>query len=158
MGRKGLSNQRWMVGGQVCLWWNPYGLVVGWDGATAHVPEKTCQGLMRQGDGRRMVWSDTGCQAAAGAPANLTLGQRGAWQDRRLVETGLSMLTVVCHCKKGMHRGWAYGHARLAFTLAAFHGLVQWHGCQPLASGFGPLAMAELSLSNTNIIIWFVNN
>ncbi len=39
-----------------------------------------------------------------------------------LVETVLSMLTLVCHLKKVMHRGWAYFQARLAFTMAAFTG------------------------------------
>jgi hypothetical protein len=34
----------------------------------------------------------------------------------------------------------------LAFTMAAFNVLVQWHGFQPYASGFVPLSMAELSL------------
>jgi len=42
-----------------------------------------------------------------------------------LVETVLSMLTLVCHFKKVMHRVWAYFHARLAFTMAAFNILVQ---------------------------------
>src|SRR6516165_3770439 len=71
---------------------------------------------------------------------------RGEWEDRMLVETVLSMLTVVCHFKKVMHRVWEYFHARLAFTMAAFNVLVQWHGLQPNASGFVPLSMAEFSL------------
>jgi hypothetical protein len=58
----------------------------------------------------------------------------------------LSMLTVVCHCKKVMHRVWMSFHARLACTMAAFNVLVQWHGFQPTASGFVPLSMAEFSL------------
>ncbi len=72
--------------------------------------------------------------------------QRGEWQDRMLVETVLSMLTLVSHFKKMMHRDWAYFHARLAFTMAAFNVLVQWHGLQPHASGFVPLSIVELSL------------
>ena len=56
------------------------------------------------------------------------------------------MLTVVCHFKHVMHRGWEYFQARLAFTMAAFNVLVQWHGFQPYASGFVPLSMAEFSL------------
>ncbi len=31
IGRKGLSNHRWIVGGKLCLLVNQYGLVVGWD-------------------------------------------------------------------------------------------------------------------------------
>jgi hypothetical protein len=56
------------------------------------------------------------------------------------------MLTLVCHLKKVMHRGWAYFQARLAFTMAAFNVLVQWHGFQPTVSGFVPLSIAEFSL------------
>ena len=63
-----------------------------------------------------------------------------------LVETVLSMLTLVSHFKKVMHRAWAYVQARLACTRAAFHVLVQWHGFQPNASGFVPLSIAEFSL------------
>ena len=58
----------------------------------------------------------------------------------------MSLLTLVCHLKQVMPRGWAYVQARLAFTLAAFNVLVQWHGLQPPASGFVPLSIAELSL------------
>ena len=39
-----------------------------------------------------------------------------------------------------------YFHAQLAFTMAAFNVLVQWHGFHPNASGFIPLSIAELSL------------
>ena len=90
--------------------------------------------------------TDTAFHAAEGDPANLKLCQRGEWEDRMLVETVLSMLTVVCHLKKVMHRGWAYFHARLAFTMALFNVLVQWHGLRPSLSGFVPLSIAEFSL------------
>jgi hypothetical protein len=51
-----------------------------------------------------------------------------------------------------MHRAWAYFQARLAFTMAAFHVLVQWQGLLPNASGFVPLSMAEFSLQETNTV------
>jgi hypothetical protein len=146
IGRQGLSNHRWIVGGTLCLLLNQWGLGVGWACDTAHVADNTFQWLIRQVDGRMMVLSDTGFHAAEGDPADLTLCQRGEWQDRMLVETVLSMLTVVCHFKKVMHRGWEYFQARLAFTMAAFNVLVQWHGFQPYASGFVPLSMAEFGL------------
>src|SRR5437867_3254808 len=34
IGRKGLSNHRWIVGGKLCLLLNQWGLVVGWECAT----------------------------------------------------------------------------------------------------------------------------
>jgi hypothetical protein len=146
IGRKGLSNHRWIVGGKLCLLLNQYGLIVGWDCATANVPDKTFQWLIWQVDGHMIVLSDTAFHAAEGDPPNLKLCQRGEWEDRMLVETVLSMLTLVMHFKKVMHRGWAYFHARLAFTMAAFNVLVQWYGFQPYASGFVPLSIAEFSL------------
>jgi hypothetical protein len=146
IGRKGLSNHRWIVGGKLCLLLNQYGLVVGWDCATAHVADKTFQWLIRQCDGRMIILSDTAFHAAEGDPANLKLCRRGEWQDRLLVETVLSMRTVVCHFKKVMHRVWASFHARLAFTIAALHVLVQWYGLVPNASGCVSLSIAEFSL------------
>jgi hypothetical protein len=152
IGRKGLSNHRWIVGGKLRLLLNQYGLVVGWDCATADIADNTFQGLVRQVDGRMIVLSDTACHAAEGDPSNLTLCPRGEWEDRILVETILSMLTLGCHFKKVMHRVWEYFHARLAFTMAAFNVLVQWHGLQPNAAGFVPLLTTEFSLYATNTI------
>ncbi len=146
IGRKGLSNHRWIVGGKLCLLLNQWGLVVAWECATANVADNTFQWLIRQFEERMIVLSDTAFHATEGDPSNLKLCQRGEWQDRMLVETVLSMLTLVCHFKRVMHRVWKYFHARLAFTMAAFNVLVQWHGFQPYASGFVPLSMAEFGL------------
>jgi len=146
IGRKGLSNHRWIVGGKLCLLLNQWGLIVGWACATANVADNTFQWLIRQFDGRMIVLSDTAFHAAEGDPSNLTLCPRGEWEDRMLVETVLSMLTLVCHFKQVMHRVWAYFHARLAFTMAAFNLLVQWHALRPNASGFVPLSIVEFSL------------
>jgi hypothetical protein len=146
IGRKGVSNHRWIVGGKLCLVLNQWGLVVAWACATANVADNTFQDLIRQFEEQMIVLSDTAFHAAEGDPTNLKLCRRGEWEDRMLVETVLSMLTLVCHFKKVMHRGWAYFQARLAFTMAAFNVLVQWHGFQPNASGFVPLSIAEFSL------------
>ena len=119
---------------------------MGWACATANVADNTFQWLIRQVEERMIVLSDTAFHAAEGDPINLKLCQRGEWEDRMLVETVLSMLTLVWHLKKVMHRGWGYFQARLAFTMAAFNVLAQWHGWQPNASGFVPLSIADFSL------------
>jgi hypothetical protein len=146
IGRKGLSNHRWIVGGKLCLLVNQYGLVVTWAWDTTNVADNTFQWLIRQFEERMIILSDTGFHAAEGDPSNLNLCQRGEWEERMLVETVLSMLTLVCHFKKVMHRVWAYFQARLACTMAAFNVLVQWYGLRPNASGFVPLSIAEFSL------------
>jgi hypothetical protein len=45
IGRKGLSNHRWIVGGKRCLLLNQWGLIVGWACATANVADNTFQSL-----------------------------------------------------------------------------------------------------------------
>ena len=76
----------------------------------------------------KFVPNTIGFHAAEGDPSNLKLCQRGEWNDRMLIETVLSMLTVISHFKKVLHRVWEYFQARLAFTLAMFKLLVQWYG------------------------------
>ena len=56
------------------------------------------------------------------------------------------MLTLVNQLKKVMHREWAYFQMRLAYTLAAFNILVQWHGLEPDEHGVVHLSIAEFSL------------
>ena len=69
IGRKGLSNHRWMVGGKRCLLLNQYGLIVAWACDTAHVPDNTFPWLIRQFEERMIVLSDTAFHATAGEPA-----------------------------------------------------------------------------------------
>src|SRR4029453_8674491 len=54
IGRKGLSNQRWIVGGKLCLLLNQWGLIVGWACATANAASNTFQWLIQKGDGGSM--------------------------------------------------------------------------------------------------------
>jgi hypothetical protein len=143
-----------MVGATRGLGWHQGG----WAWATAQGPDNTLQWLRRPCDEPMLVLSDTGCQAAAGDPSHLTLGPRGAWPDRLLVETGRSMLPRVRHVQQGRPRGWAYGHARWAFTRAACNVLVPWHGVQPMASGCVPLSMAQLSLSHTKRLLAYIGD
>jgi len=59
IGRKGLSNHRWIVGGKLCLLLNQWGLIVAWECATANVPDKTFQWLIRQFEERMRLMLDS---------------------------------------------------------------------------------------------------
>ena len=146
IGRKGKSNHRWIVGGKLCLLLNHLGLVVAWDCAGANVPDTAFHPMIEAFEDEMIVLSDEGFHAKEGDPPNLKLCRRGMWNTRMLVETVLSMLTGVCHLKKVLHRTWAAFQLRLAFTLAAFNLLVQWHGLRPDATGLIRLSLAEFSL------------
>src|SRR3989454_10842984 len=93
IGRKGLSNHRWIVGGKLCLVLNQRGLIVAWECATANVADNTFQWLIRQFEERMIILSDTAFHATEGDASNLKLCQRGGLQGRMLVETVLYMPT-----------------------------------------------------------------
>jgi len=145
-GRKGLSNRRWIVGGKLCLLLNKFGLVVGWGCDTANVSDICFQPLIRRYEAAMIVCGDSGFHAREGDPSNLKVCPRGQWNQRMMVETVLSMLTLVCHFKRVMHREWQYFQMRLAFTMAAFNVLAQWHGLTPDENGVIHLSIAEFSL------------
>lgn len=94
-----------MGGGKRGLGLQQSGWVVAWACATAHGADHTLQGRSRQVDARMILLSDLAFQAAEGAPTNLTLCPRGAWEERLLVETVWSMRTLGCQGKKVRHRG-----------------------------------------------------
>ncbi len=146
IGKKGKSNHRWIVGGKLCLLLNHLGLVVDWDCDTANVHDSQFQDVVGRFQDEMVVLGDEGFHAAQGDPPNLKLCERGEWNERMEVETVLSMLTLVCHTKRVMHRVWDYFLSRMGFTMAAFNLLVQWDGLKADDDGFVHLSIAEFSL------------
>ncbi len=147
IGRKGISNQRWIVGGKLCLLLNHLGLVVDWDCDTANVYDGSAfQHIVDSIVNEMVVFADEGFDKVDWFPANLRVCKRGEWNDRMMIETVLSMLTLVCGFKKVMHRAWTYFKTRVGLTMALFNILVQWHGLPAQEDGFVPLSIAEFSL------------
>ncbi len=102
--------------------------------------------LIRRFEHEMIVCADTGFHAKTGDPANLKICRRGKWNDRMMVETVLSMLTLISHFKHVAHRVWAYFETRLAYTMAMFNVLAQWRGLQADEHGVIHLSIAEFSL------------
>ena len=148
IGRKGLSNKRWIVGGKLCLLLNNIGLVVSWDCDTANVYAGSAfQHIVDNVVDTMVVFADTEFKKVDWEPTNLRICQVGEWNDRMMIETTLSMLTLVCHFKKVMHRKWNYFKSRVGYTLALFNILVQWYGLKPdPETGEIRRAIAEFSL------------
>ena len=119
IGRKGMSNQRWIVGGKLCFLLNHIGLIVDWDVDTANVYDGSAfQEVVDRHVESMAIFADTGFAKTDWQPDNLKVCRRGEWNTRMIVETVLSMLTLVCHFKKVMHRVWAYFMSRLASLLS----------------------------------------
>jgi hypothetical protein len=146
IGKKGKSNHRWIVGVKLGMVLNKWGLVVEWDYNTANVHDGAFQPMIAEFEDEMVVLTDHGFHLKTGDAANMKICERGTWNVRMMVETVLSMLHTVCHIKHMAHRVWTYLQARLAFCMAAFNILAQWHGLQPDEFGRIHLSIAEFSL------------
>ena len=124
IGKKGKSNWRWIVGMKLCWLLNDRGEVVSWTWDTANVADKVFLPLVAALEDETIVLADTGFKDAAGIPTNLKLCARGTWNERMLVETALSLVTMVCHLKKVFHRTRPHFEARLAYVVAMFNALL----------------------------------
>ncbi len=147
IGKKGISNKRWIVGGKLCFVLNHLGLFVDWDLDTANVYDGSAfQELVERNVEEMVLFADTGFVKKDWHPANRKICQPVEWNSRMIQETVLSMLTLVCHFKKVMHRTWAYFESRLAYTLALFNVLVLWDGLQVDENGCVHFSIAQFSL------------
>jgi hypothetical protein len=147
IGKKGLSNKRWIVGGKLCFVLNHIGLIVDWDADTANVHDGSAfQDIAERNAENMVLFADEGFVKKDWHPDNLKICKRGEWNTRMIVETVLSMLTLVCHFKKVMHRKWEYFKSRLAYTMAMFNILVQWDGIQVDEEGCVHFSIAPFSL------------
>ena len=147
VGKKGISNHRWIVGGKLCMLVNHLGLIVDWDCETANVYDGSAfQHIVDKVTDQMGVFADRGFAKVDWQPPHLRGCQRGEWNERMLIETIFSMLTRVCHLKQVSHRCWTYFKTRLAFTMAVFNLLVQWDGLPADEDGFVPLSIAQFTL------------
>ncbi len=146
IGRKGLSNKRWIVGAKLGLVLNKFGLVCAWGCDTANTSDTHFRYLVEPFDQRMIVLTDGGFHGKTGDPPNMKVCEPKTWNCRMVIETVLSMLTRVCGAKRMAHRAWKHLRARLSYTLAAFNVLAQWNGLRPDEHGRIRLSIAEFSL------------
>ena len=125
VGKKGKSNWRWIVGMKLCWLINDRGEVVSWSWDTANVHDQVFLPLVEALEDESIVLADSGFNCADGIPSNLKLCPRGAWNERMLIETALSLVTMVCGLKKVFHRTRRYFQARLAYVAAMFNALLK---------------------------------
>ena len=123
VGRKGFSNHRWIVGLKLCWLVNARGEVVAWDWNTANTADQRFAQVAAPFAGQTITLADSGFNAAD-RPANLKLCARGAWNERMLIETVLSLVHRVCRLKYLWHRTQPYLAMHLAYVAALFNALL----------------------------------
>jgi hypothetical protein len=146
VGRKGKDKGRWTVGIKLCWLLNNSGHVIAWDWAPLTTPDNHFQPLVARFDGQTITLSDTAFHSKDGDPANLKLCPKGTWNERMVVETSFSMVTVICDLKRIRHRVVSYIHARLAAVCGMFNLLLTlFHELHPDADP-AQMSIAEFSL------------
>lgn len=124
VGKKGKDKGRWTIGVKLCWLLNNRGQVVDWGWAPLDIHDQEFYPLIERYLDRTIVLSDLGFISAGALPANLKLCAKGTWNDRMLVETALSMVTVVCGLKHLHHRLSRYIEAHLSWVSAMFNVLL----------------------------------
>lgn len=124
LGKKGRDKGRWSVGVKLCWILNTLGQVVGWHWLTMNAHDQDFLPLITLVNEAGVVLSDLGFRCKDGVPDNLKLCAKGQWNDRMMIETSFSLLTVICHAKHMVHRAAAHLQARFAYTAALFNVLI----------------------------------
>ena len=120
-GRKAKDKGLWTVGVKLCWVSNTCGQVCGWPWDTLNTTDNAFLDFFEEYADQAIVLTDWGFRCANGVPTNVKLCQKGTWNERMLIETSFSLLTIVCNAKKMYHRTEAYIQARLAYTVAMFN-------------------------------------
>jgi hypothetical protein len=63
-------------------------------------PDKAFNRFTQPFVGQTIVLADLGFRDANGTPQHLKICKKGTWNERMVVETVFSILTIVCHLKK----------------------------------------------------------
>jgi hypothetical protein len=146
VGKKGKDKGRWSIGVKLCWILNTFGQVCGWVWTTMNGSDKDFLDFLGDFEGQAIVLADWGFRCAEGIPANVKLCKKGTWNDRMVVETSFSMVTVVCQAKKMFHRTAPYIESHLAYLVAMFNVCLRlFHRLHPEASPY-KMSIAEFSL------------
>jgi hypothetical protein len=145
IGKKNRDKGRWSIGIKLCWILNTLGPGVGWHGLTMNCPDQAFLPLVDLLNQAGVVLSDLGFRCRGGIPVNLKGCLKGTWNDRMMIETVFSLLTVVCQGKKLFHRTVAHLEARLAYMAAMFNVLLHLFWQLHPDNSF-KLSIAEFSL------------
>jgi hypothetical protein len=146
VGKKGKDKGRWIIGIKLGWLLDNYGRVVDWGWCPEGVPDKHFNPLVANLEGQTLTLTDLGFRDANGTPANLILCAKGERNERMVVETAFSMVTVISHLKHLFLRTSDALWSHLAYVAAMFNTLYElFHQLHPEASPL-KMSIAEFSL------------
>ena len=128
IGKKGISNGRWIVGAKFCPLMNGAGRIFDWDVEAANVHDSDFQPMFRL-HSQHGKMTDKGfhrSQKRGGNCENLLICERGQCNFRMIIETVFSNWVRIWNLKKITERQWTGVQARLAFACAAWNLITDW--------------------------------
>jgi hypothetical protein len=151
-GGKNKDKGRWSIGIKVCWILNTFGQVCGWIWDKMNYSDNEFLHYLAEFEDYTIMLTDYGFRCKEGIPDNVKLCKKGTWNthmgmnDRMVVETAFSLLTVICKAKKFHHRLEHYIETRLAYMAAMFNICLKlFHQLHPKESVF-KMSIAEFSL------------
>lgn len=99
LGRKGLSNGRWIVGVKLAWLINDDGEVVDWGWDTANEHDNSFREIATQFDGETITLSDLGFRKQQVPQRNFKYCEKGTWNERYLIESCFSVVDGLFHGK-----------------------------------------------------------
>src|SRR5215212_81719 len=136
IGRKGISNGRWIVGVKAAFLINSRGEIIDWACGTANLADNAFRDVATDYGDETVVFTDNGFRKKGFDPANLRSCNHGEWNDRYLVERVLSWMTEVFSAKKIFHRTVDGIHMRIGAIAAAFNILLKMNDYKPSMTWF----------------------
>lgn len=124
LGKKGLSNGRWIVGIKLAWLVNDTGAVVDWSWDTANEPDNLFRETATQYDGQTITLSDLGFRKQDTPQQNLKYCEKGTWNERYQIESDFGFIESVCHSKKLYHREEQHLESRLGYLAALLNVLL----------------------------------
>lgn len=136
VGRKGISNGRWIVGIKGAFLINQRGEIIEWAWDSAEVHDSRFNEMVKDYQDEMVVLADSGFRQSEGGPENMHICKRGEWNDRYLVENIFRWMTDIFNTKKIYHRTEQAIHMRMSAIAAAFNILLRMNNYCPSMTWF----------------------
>ena len=125
IGKKGVSNGRWIVGIKLAWLINNRGEVVDWAWDSADAPDNVFRDFALRYNEQTITLTDLGLREHGAPPSNLKHCRRGSWNERYAIETDYSWLTELFAAKKLYHRVSKHLMAHLRYLAALMNCLLR---------------------------------
>ena len=136
IGRKGVSNGRWIVGVKAAFLINQRGEIIDWAWDTADRADNSFLDVATDYEDEMVVFADKGFRKKDHETTNMRICNHGEWNDRYLVERMLSWMTEVFDAKKIYHRTADGVFMRIGAIAAAFNLLLRMNDYRPSMTWF----------------------